>query len=290
MKKLTTLLKGKPVADAMAEAIRKEVKQWQSKEIHPALTLIRAGEKPDDQAYERAIIKRCESVGVQVKSEVVAEDISQESFLNLLEQHNQDPHVHGILIFRPLPVHLKEEEVQYRIAPGKDVDGFHPVNAGKLMTGDPAAFAPCTPMAVMEILKHYEVDLSGKRAVVLGRSMVVGKPVALLLLAQNATVTIAHSRTRDLASVTGEADILVAAIGKSEFVKAEHIKSGAVVADVGINVAADGSLKGDVETAGAEEKAGAYTPVPGGVGSVTTAVLAKQVLKACALQNIHHQV
>ncbi len=281
---MTTLLKGKPVADALSAAIREEVDYLKPKGIQPALTLIRAGEKPDDKAYERAIIKRCESVGVKVNSEVVPEDISQSDFFALLEGHNQDPAVHGILIFRPLPKHLKEEEVQYRIAPEKDVDGFHPVNAGKLLTGDPSAFAPCTPMAVMEILKHYQVELSGKRAVVLGRSMVVGKPVALLLLAENVTVTIAHSRTQHLDQVTSEADILVAAIGKPEFVKASFIKEGAIVADVGINVDEDGNLKGDVEAAGAEARAEAYTPVPGGVGSVTTAVLAKQVLKACALQ------
>lgn len=281
---MATLLKGKPVADALSAEIREEVDYLKPKGIQPALTLIRAGEKPDDKAYERAIIKRCESVGVKVNSEVVPESISQETFFNLLNRHNQDPAVHGILIFRPLPKHLKEEEVQYRIAPEKDVDGFHPVNAGKLLTGDPAAFAPCTPMAVMEILKHYEVALSGKRAVVLGRSMVVGKPVALLLLAENATVTIAHSRTQDLEKVTSEADVLVAAIGRSEFVTASHIKKGAVVADVGINVDDAGNLTGDVAAAAAEEMADAYTPVPGGVGSVTTAVLAKQVIKACKLQ------
>lgn len=281
---MTTLLKGKPVADAMSEEIKSQVQAWQEKGVQPALTLIRAGEKPDDQAYERAIIKRCESVGVKVNSEVVLESITQEEFYKVLDKHNADNAVHGILIFRPLPKHLKEEEVQYRIAPEKDVDGFHPVNAGKLLTGDPSAFAPCTPMAVMEILKHYQVELTGKRAVVLGRSMVVGKPVALLLLAENATVTIAHSRTQHLDQVTGEADILVAAIGKPEFVKASYIKQGAILVDVGINVDENGSLIGDVEAAAAEDKAEAYTPVPGGVGSVTTAVLAKQVLKACALQ------
>lgn len=282
---MTMLLKGKPVADAMSEVIKNEVKHWQDRKIQPTLTLIRAGEKADDMAYERAIIKRCESVGVKVNSEVVAESISQKEFYKVLDKHNEEASVHGILIFRPLPKHLKEEEVQYRIAPEKDVDGFHPVNAGKLLTGDPTAFAPCTPMAVMEILKHYEVALSGKRAVVIGRSMVVGKPVALLLLAENVTVTIAHSRTQNLDQVASEADILVAAIGKSEFVKASFIKPGAIIADVGINVDEDGSLKGDVEAGAADEKAEAYTPVPGGVGSVTTAVLAKQVLKACALQN-----
>ncbi len=282
---MTKLLKGKPVADALSESIRNDVQHWQEKKIQPTLTLIRAGEKADDMAYERAIIKRCDSVGVKVISEVVPENISQDDFYKVLDRHNGDAGVHGILVFRPLPKHLKEEEVQYRIAPAKDVDGFHPVNAGKLLTGDPTAFAPCTPMAVMEILKHYEVTLSGKRALVLGRSMVVGKPVALLLLAENATVTVAHSRTQDLDQVASEADILVAAIGKSEFVKTNYIKPGAIVADVGINVDEDGRLKGDVEAAAAEDKAEAYTPVPGGVGSVTTAVLAKQVLKACALQN-----
>ncbi len=196
-----------------------------------------------------------------------------------------DKNVHGILCFRPLPKQLDEEAIKYVIAPEKDVDSFSPINSAKVMEGDTTGFPPCTPTAVVEILKHYGVQLNGAKVAVLGRSMVVGKPAAMLLLNENATVTICHSRTKDLAKVTSEADVLVAAVGRAKMVKEDFVKEGAVVIDVGINVDAEGNLCGDVDTNGVMDKVSMITPVPAGVGSVTTSILAKHLVKACKLQN-----
>ncbi|SDY64749.1 bifunctional 5,10-methylenetetrahydrofolate dehydrogenase/5,10-methenyltetrahydrofolate cyclohydrolase [Tindallia californiensis] len=282
---MNELLKGKPVADAIVEALKNDTTVLESKDIIPCLALIRVGEKSDDIAYERGIVKRCDDIGIKTKKVELAENITQEAFLSALKEVNEDSLVHGILIFRPLPKQLDEKVIEVSIAPGKDVDCLHPENTAKLLTGDESGFVPCTPMAVMEIFKHYQIPLEGKNAVVLGRSMVVGKPAALLLLQENATVTVAHSRTKELEKITAGADILIAAIGRSEFVREAHIKEGAVVADVGINVDEEGNMTGDVHQDEAKSKAGAFTPVPGGVGSVTTAVLAKQVIKACKMQH-----
>ncbi|RQD69120.1 MAG: bifunctional 5,10-methylenetetrahydrofolate dehydrogenase/5,10-methenyltetrahydrofolate cyclohydrolase [Tindallia sp. MSAO_Bac2] len=281
---MAELLKGKPVADAIVDALKNDTTVLESKDIKPCLALVRVGEKSDDVAYERAIVKRCDAVGITTTKVELPEEITQEDFLTQLGKVNEDQLIHGILIFRPLPKQLDEKVIETNIAPEKDVDCLHPENTAKLLTGDESGFVPCTPMAVMEILKHYQIPLEGKNAVVLGRSMVVGKPAALLLLQENATVTVAHSRTRDLEKITSGADVLVAAIGRSEFVREAHIKEGAVVADVGINVDENGNMTGDVHQEEAKRKAGSFTPVPGGVGSVTTAVLAKQVIKACKMQ------
>jgi len=278
---MANLLKGKPVADAIVESLKSDTHVLTTKNIEPCLALIRVGNTSDDVAYERAIVKRCDAVGIATRQIELPEDVTQDAFLDELKKVNEDHKVHGILIFRPLPKQLDEKTIEKHIAPQKDVDCLHPENTAKLLTGDKSGFIPCTPMAVMEILKHYNIPLEGKNAVVLGRSMVVGKPAALLLLQENATVTVAHSKTRELEKIISVADILVAAIGRSEFVREAHIKEGAVVADVGINVDENGNMTGDVHQEDAKSKAGAFTPVPGGVGSVTTAVLAKQVIKAC---------
>jgi methylenetetrahydrofolate dehydrogenase (NADP+)/methenyltetrahydrofolate cyclohydrolase len=198
---------------------------------------------------------------------------------------NDNKDVHGILCFRPLPKQLDEEAIKYVISPEKDVDCFSPINSAKIMEGDKSGFPPCTPTAVVEILKHYGVELKGANVAVLGRSMVVGKPAAMLLLNENATVTICHSRTKDLAKVTSEADVLVAAVGRAKMVKENFVKEGAVVIDVGINVDENGNLCGDVDTAAVQDKVSMITPVPAGVGSVTTSILAKHVVKACKAQN-----
>ena len=282
---MSTLLKGKPVADNISEGLIREVDELKEKGINPKLAIIRVGARGDDLAYERGALNRCAKVGVETEVKELPEDISQEDFINELRKTNNDKNIHGILVFRPLPKQLKEEVIKYEIAPEKDVDCFSPINAAKLLEGDETGFPPCTPMAVIEILKHYEIPMEGKKAVVLGRSMVVGKPAALLLLKENATVTICHSRTKELSKVTADGDILVAAIGKGKFVKEDFIKEGAVVIDVGINVDEEGNLHGDVDFEGAEKKASMITPVPAGVGSVTTSILAKHVVKACKLQN-----
>ncbi len=281
---MTQLLKGKPVADAIVESLKSDTNVLTTKKIEPCLALIRVGNKSDDVAYERAIVKRCNAIGITSRQIELPEDITQDAFLDELKKINEDQKVHSILIFRPLPKQLDEKVIEINIAPQKDVDCLHPENTAKLLMGDESGFIPCTPMAVMEIFKHYQIVLEGKNALVLGRSMVVGKPAALLLLQENATVTVAHSRTRDLDKITSDADILIAAIGRSEFVREDHIKEGAVVADVGINVDDQGNMTGDVHQEEVKTKAGAFTPVPGGVGSVTTAVLAKQVVKACKMQ------
>lgn len=282
---MAILLKGKPVADKISEGLVEEVASLKGKGIVPKLTIIRVGANPDDLSYERGALNRCSKVGLDVEVKELPLDITQDDFIKQLRELNTDPAVNGILIFRPLPKQLREDVIKYEIAPEKDVDCFSPINAAKLLEGDETGFPPCTPTAVIEILKHYEVPMAGKKAVVLGRSMVVGKPAALLLLKENATVTICHSRTEDLPSVTQTGDILVAAIGKGKFVGEDFVGEGAVVIDVGINVDEEGNLHGDVDFEKVERKAGMITPVPGGVGSVTTSILAKHVVKACKLQH-----
>ncbi len=282
---MSILLKGKPVADKISESIIKEVDDLKSKGINPKLAIVRVGSRSDDLAYERGALKRCEKVGIDTIVKELKEDITQEEFIQELRKINKDNDIHGILVFRPLPKQLNEEVIKYEIAPEKDIDCFSPINAAKLLEGDETGFPPCTPMAVIEILKHYEIPMEGKKAIVLGRSMVVGKPAALLLLKENATVTVCHSRTKDLPQVAKEADILVAAIGKDRFVKEDFVKEDTVVIDVGINVDEEGNMHGDVDFEDVENKVKMITPVPRGVGSVTTSILAKHVVKACKLQN-----
>lgn len=279
------LIKGKPVADAISEDLRKKVEELKEKGIDPKLVIVRVGANSSDLAYERGALKRCESIGVVAEVKELPEDISQEDFIKELRKVNEDKAVNGILVFRPFPKQLDESVIKYVIAPEKDVDCFSPVNVAKVMENDETGFAPCTPSAVMEILKHYNVPMKGKKAAVVGRSMVVGKPVSMLLLNENATVTICHSRTQDMPSVCSEADILVVGIGKAKMINSSYVKEGAAVIDVGINVDADGNMCGDVDTDDCIEKASMITPVPGGVGAVTTSILAKHVIKACMLQN-----
>lgn len=278
------IIKGKPVADQISENLINEVNDLVKNNINPKLALVRVGARGDDLAYERGALKRCESIGIKTEVIELPEDINQEDYIKEINKLNDNKDVHGILCFRPLPKQLNEEIIKYVIKPEKDVDCFSPVNAAKVMEGDTSGFPPCTPTAVVEILKHYNVELSGSKVAVLGRSMVVGKPAAMLLLNENATVTICHSKTKDLAKVTSEADILVGAVGRAKMIKENFIKEGAVVIDVGINVDEEGNLCGDVDTNEALKKASMVTPVPAGVGSVTTSILAKHVVKACKLQ------
>lgn len=279
------IIKGKPVADKISEILINDVKNLKIKGIYPKLTIVRVGSRGDDLAYERGALKRCQTIDIETEVLELDENITQEDYINEIKRLNNDESVHGILCFRPLPKHLNEDEIKYVISPEKDVDSFSPINTAKVMEGDTTGFPPCTPTAVVEILKHYDVNLSGAKVVVLGRSMVVGKPAAMLLLNENATVTVCHSRTKDLQSITSDADILVAAVGRAKMVKSEFVKEGAVVVDVGINVDESGKLCGDVDTDDVLNKVSMITPVPAGVGSVTTSILAKHVVKACKLQN-----
>ncbi len=279
------IIKGKPVTDKISEELIKEVDLLVKEGINPKLTIVRVGARSDDLSYERGALKRCQNIGITTEVLELAEDITQEEYIDVLKRVNDDKNVNGILCFRPLPKHLNEEVIKYVIAPEKDVDCFSPINSAKVMEGDKSGFPPCTPTAVVEILKHYNVDLKGSKVTVLGRSMVVGKPVSMLLLSEHATVTICHSKTKNLSGVAAEADVLIAAIGRAKMVDESFVKDGAVVIDVGINVDEEGNLCGDVDTNAVLDKVSMITPVPAGVGSVTTSILAKHVVKACKLQN-----
>lgn len=279
------IIKGKPVADAITEKLTHEVEELKSKGTTPKLTIVRVGANPSDLSYERGALKRAASIGITAQVKELPSDISQEDFIAELKKVNEDKETNGILVFRPLPKQLNEEVIKYVIAPEKDVDCFSPVNVAKLMEGDKTGFPPCTPTACIEILKHYNIDMKGKNAVVIGRSMVVGKPVSMLLLNENATVTICHSKTQNMPEVASKADILVVGIGRAKMVDSKYVKDGAVVVDVGINVDENGNLCGDVDTNDCVNKASMITPVPAGVGSVTTSVLCKHVVAACKMQN-----
>lgn len=276
---------GKTAAEKLTAELKAEVEMLMQKQINPKLLIIRVGERSDDLAYEKGAISRCGKIGIVVEVSAFPDNITTEDFASEIEKANKDTDIHGVLIFRPLPKQIDENVIKHRIAPEKDVDCFNPINASKLLEGDKTGFGPCTAEAVMELIKHYNIDLAGKRAVVIGRSMVIGKPVALMLLNENATVTICHSKTKDLHKVCEEADILIAALGKAKIVDNTFIKEGAIIVDVGINVDEEGNMVGDVDFQKCSEKASMITPVPGGVGSVTTTILAKNVIKACKKMN-----
>jgi len=279
---MTEVLKGMEVANAMKERLIAENAALIAKGVTPCLAIVRVGERPDDLAYERGALKRFEGLGIAVKVFAFPEDIGQDEFEAEFEKINRDESVHGILMFRPLPKTLDEEAIIRKIDPAKDMDCMCEANIAKVFAGDESGYAPCTPEGVVELLKHFEVPLKGAKVTLVGRSMVVGKPLAMLLLKENATVTICHTRTKDLAAECRAADILIAAAGAAKMIKAEHVKEGTVVIDVGINVDEEGNLCGDVDFEAVEPLASKITPVPGGVGSVTTSILAMHVLKAAA--------
>jgi methylenetetrahydrofolate dehydrogenase (NADP+)/methenyltetrahydrofolate cyclohydrolase len=278
------LLTGKEVAQKMDQDIQKDVQELKAKGVNPALRIMIVGGAEDSVFYANSARKMAEKNGIACDIEQLPAATGQDEFVNILRQRNADKKIHGIIVMRPFPRQISEDVVKHILAPEKDVDCFNPVNAGKIMAGDLTGFPPATPQAVMEILRFYQVPMSGKEAVVIGRSMVVGKPMSMLLLGENATVTVCHSKTRDLPGVCRRADVLVAAIGKAKMITRDYIKPGAAVLDVGINPEGD-KFVGDVDTEPAKDVAGAITPVPGGVGTVTTRVLLKHVVKAAKLQN-----
>ena len=246
----------------------------------PMAAIVRVGERPDDLSYEKGVIKKIASFGMEAKTYVFSEDISEEEFLEEFRKINADESVDGILLFMPLPKHMNGKLFESAMDPVKDLDGISPVNRAKVFAGEADGFAPCTAEAVIEVLKAFEIPMAGKRAVVVGRSMVVGRPLSMLFLKENATVTVCHTRTADLKEECKRAEILVAAAGKAKMLDKEYVADGAVVIDVGINVDENGKLCGDVKWDGLEEAASAATPVPGGVGAVTTAVLCKHLAQA----------
>lgn len=281
---MAKLLKGKEVSDRIKDELKEEVKGLRSRGIVPGLAVILVGDDPASRVYVNNKKKACEYIGIESFEYLLSADTPQSELLALIDKLNKDSAVSGILCQLPLPEHIDEQEVINAIDPKKDVDAFHPINVGKIMTGS-YDFVPCTPAGVMELIKESGIDITGKECVVVGRSNIVGKPMAMLLLHQNGTVTICHSKTADLAEKTRKADILVAAVGIPNFIKGDMIKPGAVVIDVGINRIAPKKLVGDVEFESAEQTAGAITPVPGGVGPMTIAMLMKNTLKAAVLNN-----
>ena len=282
---MSGVMKGAETAKAMKESMEEQVHALKEKGIVPCLAIVRVGARPDDLAYERGAKKRMEMVGGECRVHELPETIGQAELEQEFQAVNEDPSVHGILLFRPLPKHLDEEPLKAMINPLKDVDCMSPVNIAKVFSGDESGFAPCTAEAVMKLFEHYGVELSGKRVTVVGRSMVVGTPLAMLLLKANATVTVCHTRTKDLKEACRSAEILAAAAGKAKMITADMIADGAVVADVGINVDEDGALCGDVDFEAVSAKASLISPVPGGVGSVTSSVLASHVIRSAGYLN-----
>lgn len=272
------MIDGRAVARAFKEEIAARTQELIAQGIQPHLAVVLVGENPASQVYVRNKENACIKAGIRSTVIRLGQDCTQEELENTVTALNQDVSVHGILVQLPLPKHLDEARVLRLIDPDKDVDGFHAMNSGRLMNGQPG-FVPCTPLGVMELLKAYDIPVAGKHAVVIGRSNIVGKPMAMLLLAANATVTICHSRTQNLAELTRQADILVAAVGRAGFVTADMVKPGAAVIDVGIN-RVDGQIVGDVDYAAVSEVAGYITPVPGGVGQMTIALLLANTLDA----------
>ena len=275
------IIDGKAVAARVRAQAAERAKQLTARGVQPGLAVVLVGDDPASQIYVRNKTKACAEAGVRTFDHKLPADISERELLDLVAKLNADPAVHGILVQLPLPRHIDSTRVLMAITPEKDVDGFHPISIGNLWTGRPG-FVPCTPAGVMVLLEEAKTELRGADAVVIGRSNIVGKPMAALLMAADATVTVCHSKTRDLPERVGRADVVVAAIGKSEFVKGSWIKPGAVVIDVGMNRGADGKLKGDVEFAPAAERARAITPVPGGVGPMTIAMLVKSTVDSAA--------
>ena len=285
---MAELLKGKPVADAITAKCSEKAKELREKGIVPCLAILRVGENDADISYERGAMKRCASADVEVRNVILPKDVSQEAFDEALEALNHDDSVHGILMFRPLPKHLNSEKARNMIAPEKDIDGCTDGSLAGVFTNTPKGFAPCTAQAAIEILDYYGIEISGKNVTVLGRSLVVGKPLALLLMNRNATITVCHRKTVDTQSIDRKADIVVAAIGEAENITAQYLREGQYVIDVGISWnEAKGKLCGDVLFEEAEPLVKAITPVPGGVGSVTTSVLVSHVIEAaCRLNGI----
>lgn len=278
---MAEILKGAPVTAALNENMTKEVACLKEQGIVPTLAILRVGERPDDLSYERGAMKRCETVGVEVRNVVLDADVSQEDFDAALMQLNDDDAVHGILLFRPLPKHLDGEKARCMLKPEKDIDGCTDGSLAGVFTNTKVGFPPCTAQAAMEILNYYGVDCSGKRAAVIGRSLVVGRPVSMMLMHKNATVTTCHTKTVNMPEITRQADILIVCAGQMESIGAEYLSEGQTVVDVGIGWNDEkGKLCGDVKFEEAEKVAGAITPVPGGVGTVTTSVLVSHVVEA----------
>jgi len=277
------IIDGKAIAAEIQEALQQEAAGMRERGLHPSLHVVLVGDDPASHTYIRSKVRTAERLGIRSRDHLLPASTSQQELLHLVRSLNEEPEVHGILVQMPLPTHLDSRAVIEAIDPRKDVDGFHPYNVGRLVLGD-APMPPCTPAGVLELLRRAEVDLAGKEAVVVGRSMLVGRPVSMLLLAQNATVTLCHSRTRDLPAVCRRADVLIVAIGRPRMVTADYVREGAVVIDVG-TTRVEGKTVGDVAFEEVAPRAAAITPVPGGVGPMTITMLMKNTLTAARLSD-----
>ena len=283
---MAKLLKGKDVVENLNGKLSKKVNELKTKGINPTLAILRVGEKADDLSYERGAIKRCQLVGVDVKVVALPIDVTEEEFFDTLDKLNNDITIHGILMFRPLPKHIDEAKARNMLSPAKDVDGSTDLSLAGVFTNTNLGFSPCTAEAAMEILKYYNIPLSGKKVAVIGRSLVIGRPIAMLLMHENATVTICHTKTVDVPGITKNADIVVVASGQMESVGADYLRENQTVIDVGISWNSEkNKLCGDVKFDEVEGIVDAITPVPGGVGGVTTSILVKHVIEAAIRQN-----
>ena len=282
---MAEILKGAPAAASITEDLIARAEALKAGGMVPCLAILRVGERADDLAYERGALKRCEKVGIAVRQFILPADTDQDALMRAIGDINGDPAIHGCLMFRPLPKHLDEKAACAALAPAKDVDGISVGSMARVFSGMGFGFAPCTAQSCLEILRHYGVDPAGKRAAVIGRSLVIGRPVAMLLMSANATVTVCHTKTRNMPEIIREADIVVVAAGKAEAIGAEYFRAGQTVLDVGINWSeAKQKLVGDVDFEVVEPIVAAISPVPAGVGAVTTAVLCKHVIEAAEIQ------
>jgi len=283
---MAKLLKGAEVTASLNMAVQSEVEALKEKGILPTLCIVRVGEREDDIAYERSAAKRCEAMGVAVKHFVLPGEAAQDELLSVIQGVNRDDGIHGCLLFRPLPKQLDDNTVRNALCPEKDVDGVTDASLAGVFAGIDTGFPPCTPRACVEILDYYGVELKGRKVTVVGRSLVVGKPAAMMLLSRHATVTICHTRTVDMPALCRQADVLIVAAGRANVVDGSYLSPGQTVIDVGINVDEGGKLCGDVRFADAQAVVDAITPVPGGVGTVTTSVLVKHVVEAAKRQSL----
>ncbi len=272
------ILKGKAVSDKMKEKMLKEVKKLEKKEIVPTLGIIRVGDNPDDIAYEKTIEKQAENLGIEVVKTVFYDNVPEKNLIREIESYNEDETIHGIMLFRPLPARFDEDKIRNLVLPEKDIDGITDESLSMVFAGKKGGFAPCTAQATIEILKHYQLDIKGKNVAILGRSLVVGKPLAMMILGKNGTPIICHSKTKNLKELTQSADIVICAMGKGKMVDDTYFSGNQIVIDVGINVDEQGNLCGDVDFDKVLEQVSAITPVPGGVGGVTTSVLLSNVV------------
>lgn len=280
---MAIILNGKELAQKRRETLKSEVEELKNKGITPKLAVIMIGNDSSSQVYVRNKSKACVNTGIEFEEFLLPEETDEAELLELIEKLNNDNSVNGILLQSPVPKHIDINKAFRTILPTKDVDGFNPVNVGNLVIGE-ECFVSCTPYGIMKLLEEYNLDVQGKNAVVLGRSNIVGKPMVQCLLAENATVTICHSKTQNICNIVKGADILISAIGKPNFITGDMIKKGAIVIDVGINRIEDGSIVGDIEFSSVGEKASYITPVPGGVGPMTIAMLLENVVKATKMQ------